>query len=75
MKIEGSSHIARAEYVSQDRMLVVGFHNGATHSYQNVSPAKWEAFQKAESKGAYLASEIKDKHRSWPAKDYKWAEP
>ena len=73
MKIE-SSHIDRAEYDAPHRMLIVGFHAGTIHSYQNVPPEKWKAFQAADSKGTYLAAEIKPHHRSWPLKDYKWAE-
>lgn len=72
MKIEGSSHLERAEYDETHRMLVVGFKGGATYSFQNVPAEKWKAFQEAPSKGSYLASEIKPHHRSWPAKSYNW---
>lgn len=73
MKIEGSSHIEHAEYNSQHRMLVVGFKGGANHSYQNVPPEKWQAFQAAESKGKYLHSDIIPHHKSWPVK-YEWSD-
>lgn len=74
MKIEGSSHIKQAEYDATHRMLVVGFHSGSATSYQNVGAEKWEAFQKAESKGKFLHSEVIPHHRAWPAKDYHWSE-
>ena len=74
MKIKGSSHIQHAEYDEQSRTLHVGFNGGNAYAYQNVPPEKWEAFQKSDSKGGYLAAEIKPHHRVWPVKDYKWAE-
>ena len=74
MKIEGSSHINRAEYDAQHRMLVVGFTSGSATSYRNIPPEKWEAFQKADSKGKFLHSEVIPHHPAWSAKDYKWSE-
>ena len=71
MKIEGSSHINRAEYDVSHRMLVVGFKSGGATSYQNVPPERWDEFQKSDSKGKFLHAEIIPHHRGWPAKDYK----
>lgn len=72
MKIEGSSHINRAEYNAAEKTLVVGFTSGTATKYLNVPEHKWKGFQEAESKGKYLHANIRGEHHAFPVKEYQW---
>jgi hypothetical protein len=61
MKVD-SSHIADATH--DGKHLTVTFKSGAQYTYHDVPTEKWEAFQKAESKGKYLHEQIKPTHPS-----------
>lgn len=54
-----SSNVSQIGYNSDEMVLVVIFHNGYTYNYYDVTPAEWESFQNADSKGRYLAENIK----------------
>lgn len=65
IKLPKDSHVTHAGYDAAARRLTVGFRDGQTGSYGGVSPEQWEAFQKAESYGKWLHSEVKsnpDRH-------------
>lgn len=44
-----------------DGVLVVEFNNGQIYSYPNVTPAEFEAFARAESKGSHFNKNIRGK--------------
>lgn len=64
IQVENSSNIAGIGYDAEAKTLRVVFKGGATYEYENVPSDKWAAFQTAESKGKYLAAEIKPYHFS-----------
>lgn len=55
-----SSSIAAVGYDAAEQTLWVRFVNGATYRYRDVPPATYEDFMRAESKGRYFNSEIRD---------------
>lgn len=59
-----SSNVSQIGYNADDQVLVVIFNNGSTYNYYDVTPAEWESFQNAGSKGKYLAEHIKG-HKSY----------
>lgn len=61
----GSSNLIRARYDVTTKEMQVDFLGGATYAYQGVTPAHWKGFTIADSKGKYLAAEIKP---NYPAK-------
>ena len=54
-----SSNIAGIAYDSQQMVLTVWFLNGSIYNYYDVPTAVWTSFQNADSKGKYLAANIK----------------
>ena len=52
--VTGSSMIAADGWDAQTQTLAVRFVNGATYEYRGLSPAVYEAYSSAESKGSYL---------------------
>ena len=58
-----SSNIASIGYDSTTLTLEVEFNTGAVYQYFDVPPQVHEAFVVAESKGHYLASNIKGVYR------------
>lgn len=58
-----SSSIASARYESQQLVLEVTFLNGGVYQYYDVPSNVADAFERAESKGALLASTIKGHYR------------
>lgn len=54
-----SSNLAGIAYDSQQMVLTVWFLNGSIYNYYDVPKAVWTSFQNADSKGKYLAANIK----------------
>lgn len=54
-----SSYIVSAGYDPVLREMEVEFANGVVGKYRDVPLEVWEGFRQAESKGAYLAREMK----------------
>lgn len=59
-----SSSLASAGYDPRTHVLEVEFRNGGVYQYLEVPDEEYEEFRSAESKGRYLNSEIKPRHRS-----------
>lgn len=57
-----STMIKSVEYDKANKSFKVQFHTGKTYEYKNVSPAKFNKFMAAESKGKFLNTKIKPKH-------------
>jgi KTSC domain len=72
VKIEGSAHLAQAEYDLGARELRIQFHNGKTHAYLNVPPETWVEFQDADSKGKYFNQKILPNFHSFPRPNHVW---
>ena len=58
-----SSNIARFQYDDQNRVLRVEFKNGALYGYYDVPSNVFESMQAAESKGQFLAQQVKGRYR------------
>ncbi len=56
---KGSSNLIRARYNLVTKEMQVDFMGGSTYAYDGVLPAVWTGFKTADSKGKYLAVEIK----------------
>ena len=60
--VQGSSQIEAAGYDAASRTLAIVFKGTpATYQYQNVPPEKWQEFESAPSKGAFVFRQIKGK--------------
>ncbi len=59
----GSSNIASIGYDQKTKTLEVEFLNGSIYQYFDVPQAVYEEFIRAESKGKYLAYQIKGNYR------------
>lgn len=69
-----STMIKSVEYDKANKSFKVQFHTGKTYEYKNVSPAKFNKFMAAESKGKFLNTKIKPKHEfSQMEKEAFWA--
>lgn len=58
-----SSNVSRIGYEKNSSTLEVEFHNGGTYQYFDVPEHVWEAFKGADSKGQFLAQNIKGQYR------------
>ncbi|WP_371833210.1 KTSC domain-containing protein [Ferrovibrio sp.] len=58
-----SSNIASIRYDAEQSVLEIAFHNGGTYQYYDVPSHVAEDFERAESKGSFLASAIKGHYR------------
>lgn len=58
-----SSNIAGFGYDEASETLTVEFKNGSRYDYFDVQEHTFEGMKSADSKGKYLNSEIKNKHR------------
>lgn len=58
-----SSNVARISYESSTSTLEVEFHNGGIYQYFDVPETVWEQFKAADSKGQFLAQNIKGHYR------------
>lgn len=58
-----SSNIAFIRYDNEQSILEVRFHNGGTYQYYDVPSQVADDFERAESKGSFLASSIKGHYR------------
>lgn len=58
-----SSNLASARYDNAELVLEVTFHNGGTYQYFGVPAHVAESFGQADSKGGFLASDIKGHYR------------
>lgn len=58
-----SSNIRSARYDDEAQVLEITFHNGGTYEYYGVSERTAEEFERAGSKGGYLAASIKGQYR------------
>ncbi len=58
-----SSNIASIRFDDEQRILEVAFHNGGTYEYYDVPPQVIEDFKIADSKGSFLAANIKGHYR------------
>jgi hypothetical protein len=54
-----SSHILAHEYEPQTQTLRITFRNGATYRYEDVPPARADAFATAFSQGQYFHAAIR----------------
>lgn len=59
-----SSSLASAGYDPAAHVLEVEFKNGGVYQYLEVPDEEYEEFRSAESKGRYLNTEIKPRHRA-----------
>ena len=60
-KVPESSNIKEIGYNQEQRVVEVVFGNDARYRYAEVPKEIWNDFQKSESKGSYLARNIKGK--------------
>lgn len=58
-----SSNISSIRYESEQTVLEITFHNGGTYQYYDVPSHVADDFERAESKGSFLASAIKGHYR------------
>ena len=58
-----SSNLASARYDDTQSILEVTFHNGGTYQYFDVPPHVAEAMKNADSKGVFLAANVKGHYR------------
>ena len=58
-----SSSLASVGYDPAKHLLEVEFRNGGVYQYLDVDDHEYGEFQEAESKGRYLNTEIKPRHR------------
>ena len=49
-----SSHIAGAEYLSGDRVMLIRYHDGALYARLDVAPGQYVGFMAAASKGKFV---------------------
>lgn len=63
VKIENSSNLTGYFYESRTKCLFIEFKGGALYSYDAVPPEVVDEFEKALSKGAFLAKHIKDSYK------------
>ena len=54
-----SSNLAGISYEPNQQVLTVWFLNGSIYNYYDVPQSTWVSFQNADSKGKYLAANIK----------------
>lgn len=54
-----SSNLAGIAYEPNQMILTVWFLNGSIYNYYDVPTSVWTSFQNADSKGKYLAANIK----------------
>jgi hypothetical protein len=59
-----SSNLSQMEFNHETKILVVQFKTGSRYSYSEVDPGIWELMKKAESKGRFYVSNIKNKYQS-----------
>ncbi len=64
LKETKSSAFSHEGYDPATQTLAVKYHSGGVHHYADVTPEKYAQFQAAESKGSFLAREIKPNHDS-----------
>ena len=57
-----SSSLASIGYDSTQQLLEVEFKHGAVYRYEDVPPEVFTVFLKADSKGAFFNSHIKDSY-------------
>lgn len=58
-----SSNIAGFDYVPTQKLLIVEFKNGGRYNYYDVPEVMFERMKQAESKGGFLAQNIKNTFR------------
>lgn len=58
-----SSNIRSARYDSEAQILEITFLNGTVYEYYGISERTAEEFERAASKGSYLAASIKGQYR------------
>jgi hypothetical protein len=58
-----SSNVASARYDPEQLLLEVEFHNGGRYHYYDVPDHVAQAFDQADSKGQFLAANIKGHYR------------
>ena len=58
-----SSNVSEIGYENSTLTLEVKFHNGGVYQYFDVPQHIWEAFKAADSKGKFLAHNIKGHYR------------
>lgn len=58
-----SSSVASAGYDAAARVLEVEFRNGGVYQYLDVPGDEYDEFREADSKGRFLNTEIKPRHR------------
>ena len=58
-----SSNISWISYVKEENKLYIGFKNGSIYEYYDVPEKVFDNFMKANSKGKFLWSDIRDKFK------------
>lgn len=58
-----SSNVESVRYDDEQNVLEVTFLNGGVYQYFDVPPQVADAFERADSKGSFLASDIKGNYR------------
>ena len=56
-----SSTVASVDYDSKSQEMTVEFMNGSSYVYEGVPPTVHQDFLKAESKGRFVATQLKNK--------------
>ena len=64
MQSVNSSNVAEIGYNPDEQILVVAYHNGGVYNYYDVSPREYQSLEMAESKGRWIAQNIKG-HKSY----------
>lgn len=57
-----SSSLKSVGYAPESQILEVEFHHGAVYRYLGVAPSVHQALLQAESKGAFLNREVRDRY-------------
>jgi hypothetical protein len=58
-----SSNMARSEYDTETKQMIVEFKNGTKYSYDEVPHKVYTQFRMAESQGKFFTSEISKKYK------------
>lgn len=57
-----SSNLVAARYDTKTHEMQVDFKGNTTYAYESVPRLKWDEFRMSDSRGSYLAREIKPHH-------------
>lgn len=58
-----SSNVSDIRYSTEDKLLEITFNNGSTYRYIDVPESVVEELESTDSKGRFIAANIKNKYR------------